>query len=157
MKIQSQNKSFFIQVILIVCLILLPVEIIAQILVDKNKGNHNNTKKGLMDGNLVSTVYLNFGEIADWLNDPSRSGVWPKGTNHTYIDGVAIIVQAETQDPAGNIIHPLESNYYEFTRHDQATGVTYGWWALPGYDNLFNSAPARSDDPDTWPDSWPDR
>ena len=81
----------------------------------------------------------------------------PKGTNHTYIDGVAIIVQAETQDPAGNIIHPLESNYYEFTRHDQATGVTYGCWALPGYDNLFNSAPARSDDPDTWPDSWPDR
>ncbi len=110
-----------------------------------------------MDGNLVSTAYYNFGEVADWLNEPSRSGVWPKGTNHTYIDGVAIIVQAETQDPAGNIIHPLESNYYEFTRHDPATGVTYGWWALPGYENPFNSAPARSDDIDTWPSHWPDR
>ena len=47
-----------------------------------------------------------------------------------YIDGVAIIVQAETEDPTGNIIHPLESNYYEFTRYDPATGVTYGWWRI---------------------------
>ena len=90
-------------------------------------------RKGFMDGNLAATVYYNFGEIADWENEPSRSGVWPKGTNHTYVDGVAIIVQAEAEDPSGNIIHPLESNYYEFTRYDQSTGVTYGWWPLPGY------------------------
>jgi len=128
-----------------------------QRLVDKSKGNHNNTQKGFMDGNLVETVYYNFGEIADWLNEPSRSGVWPKGTNHTYIDGVAIMVQAETEDPLGNLIHPLESNYYEFTRFDPGTGVTYGWWPLPGYDDLFDSRPARSDVPDTWPVSWPDR
>lgn len=157
MKLKSLNRLSIIQTIFIVCFFFVPYQLIAQRLVDKNKGNHNNTKKGFMDGNLVATVYLNFGEIADWLNEPSRSGVWPKGTNHTYIDGVAIIVQAETEDPAGNIIHPLETNYYEFTRFDRATGVTYGWWALPGYDNLFNSAPARSDDPDTWPNSWPDR
>ena len=118
-----------------------------QKIVDKNKGNHNLTKKGFMDGNLVGTVYYNFGEIADWQNEPSRSGVWPKGTNHTYVDGVAIIVQAETKDPVGNTIHPLESNYYEFTRYDPATGVTYGWWPLPGYSNAYNSSPARSDDP----------
>ncbi|HDZ58751.1 MAG TPA: hypothetical protein ENH47_01620 [Ignavibacteriales bacterium] len=136
---------------------MLSFEAAAQSLVDKNKGNHNNTKKGFMDGNLVSTVYYNFGEVADWLNEPGRSGVWPKGTNHTYVDGVAIIVQAETQDPNGNLIHPLETNYYEFTRHDPATGVTYGWWALPGYDNPYNSSPARSDDFDTWPAHWPDR
>jgi len=88
----------------------------AQRVVDKNKGNHNETRKGIMDGNLVSTVYYNFGEVADWLNEPSRSGVWPKGTNHTYVDGVAVIVQSETQDPQGRIIHPLETNYYEYTR-----------------------------------------
>ena len=67
----------------------------AQVLVDKNKGTHNETKKGYMDGNLVGTVYYNFGEVADWQNEPVRSGVWPKGTNHTYVDGVAMIVQAE--------------------------------------------------------------
>ncbi len=129
----------------------------AQRLVDKNKGNHNETKKGLMDGNLVATVYYNFGEIADWLNDPTRSGVWPKGTNHTYVDGVAVIVQAETKDPQGNTIHPLETNYYEYTRHDVSTGVTYGWWPLPGYANRFQSSPAQSTDPGTWPTHWPDR
>jgi hypothetical protein len=131
--------------------------IYGQKIVDKNKGNHDLTKKGFMDGNLVGTVYYNFGEIADWQNDASRSGVWPKGTNHTYVDGVAIIVQAETKDPSGNTIHPLETNYYESTRYDPATGVTYGWWSLPGYSNPSNSSPARSDDPTTWPSSWPDR
>jgi hypothetical protein len=129
----------------------------AQRLVDKNNGDYNETKKGLMDGNLVSTVYYNFGEVADWMNDPSRSGVWPKGTNHTYVDGMALIVQAETQDPSGNIIHPLETNYYEYTRHDPATGITYGWWPLPGYANRFQSSPAQSTDPNTWPLHWPDR
>jgi hypothetical protein len=129
----------------------------SQTIIDKNKGDHNQTRKGYMDGNLAATVYYNFGEIADWENEPSRSGVWPKGTNHTYIDGVAIIVQAETKDPQGNIIHPLESNYYEFTRYDPATGVTYGWWPLPGYSAPYSSYPARSDDETTWPGHWPDR
>jgi hypothetical protein len=129
----------------------------AQQIVDKNKGNHNETKRGYMDGNLVGTVYYNFGEIADWQNDPTRSGVWPKGTNHTYVDGVAVIVQAETKDPQGKTIHPLETNYYEYTRFNVATGVTYGWWPLPGYANRFQSSPAVSTDANTWPAVWPDR
>ncbi len=132
---------------LILLILLLSVSVLtAQRVVDKNKGDHNQTRKGFMDGNLAATVYYNFGEIADWENEPSRSGVWPKGTNHTYVDGVAIIVQAEAQAPDGTIIHPLESNYYEFTRFDQSTGVTYGWWPLPGYAAKFGSEPARSDD-----------
>ncbi|HTK80927.1 MAG TPA: hypothetical protein VL633_01410 [Bacteroidota bacterium] len=131
----------------------------AQRLTDKAKGNHFELKKGLMDGNLVGTVYYNMGEVADWLNDPSRSGVWPKGTNHTYIDGVAIVVQAETPDPLDNtkVIHPLETNYYEYTRHDPATGVTYGWWPLPNYASRFQPSPAQSTESSTWPTHWPDR
>ncbi len=129
----------------------------AQKIPDWNKGDHNQTKKGIMDGNLVETVYYNFGEVADWLNEPSRSGVWPKGTNHTYLDGVAIIVQAETEDPQGNLIHPLETNYYEYTRYNPSTGVTYGWWPLPGYANPYQSSPAQSNKSSTWPITWPDR
>ena len=136
---------------------MLHFQAIAQQLVDTSKGNHNWTKQGFMDGNLVETCFYNFGEIADWKNDPTLSGVWPKGTNHTYIDGVAVIVQAETQDPSGNMIHPLETNYYEYTRYDVSTGVTYGWWPLPNYANQYQSSPARSDDPTTWPPHWPDR
>ncbi len=134
-----------------------------QVIVDKNKGNHQEVRKGYMDGNLVATVYYNFGEVADWLNEPSRSGVWPKGTNHTYVDGVAMIVQAEAHapDPANpsNTItfHPLETNYYEYTRYDRSTGVTYGWWPLPGYAGPYQSSPAVSNDRTTWPSHWPDR
>lgn len=138
-------------------LLLASASALSQRVVDKNKGDHNANRKGLMDGNLVSTVYYNFGEVADWQNDATRSGVWPKGTNHTYIDGVAIIVQAETQDPNGNTIHPLETNYYEYTRHDIGTGVTYGWWPVPGYSGLYQPSPAQSTDSKTWPPHWPDR
>ena len=115
------TKNSFSFIILIVAVFIINSDLtIGQRIVDKNKGDHNQTKKGFMDGNLAATVYYNFGEIADWENEPSRSGVWPKGTNHTYVDGVAIIVQAEATDPAGKLIHPLESNYYEFTRYDIA-------------------------------------
>lgn len=129
----------------------------AQQLVDKNRGNHKYTKKGIMDGNLVQTTFYNFGEIADYLNEPTTSGVWPRGSGHTYVDGIAVIVQAETKAPGGQIIHPLETNYYEFTRYDASSGVTYGWWPLPGYANPYQSSVARSDDPKTWPTTWPDR
>ena len=129
----------------------------AQQLVDKHKGDHNETKQGIMDGNLAETIFYNFGEIADWQNQPRLSGVWPKGTDHTYVDGVAVIVQAEATDSQGNKFHPLESNYYEFTRYNQATGITYGWWSLPGYANPAQNLIARSDDPHTWPSTWPDR
>src|SRR3989339_606200 len=152
------TKNSFCFIILVVAAFFINSDLaIGQRIVDKNKGDHNQTKKGFMDGNLAATVYYNFGEIADWLNEPSRSGVWPKGTNHTYVDGVAIIVQAEATDPAGKLIHPLETNYYEFTRFNAATGVTYGWWPLPGYSAPYSSSPARSDDPVTWPVTWPDR
>ncbi|MBF8296745.1 MAG: hypothetical protein HW389_3290 [Bacteroidetes bacterium] len=79
------RTSLHVRLLLAACILFVASDFLsAQRLIDKSKGNHNETKKGFMDGNLVSTVYYNFGEIADWLNEPSRSGVWPKGTNHTY-------------------------------------------------------------------------
>ncbi len=133
-----------------------------QQIVDKNRGTHNESRRGFMDGNLVGTCYYNFGEVADWQNDPTQSGQWPKGTNHTYVDGVAMIVQAETPNPKypsdpQQYIHPLETNYYEYTRHDPSTFVTYGWWPLPGYASRFQKSPAQSNDATTWPPTWPDR
>lgn len=152
-------KKFNIKIFVLAISIIAVTTILnyAQEIVDKNKGNHQFTKMGLMDGNLVQTVFYNFGEIADWQNQPTLSGVWPKGTNHTYVDGVAIIVSAEATDKQGNVFHPLETNYYEYTRYNPQTFVTYGWWPLPGYANPYQSSVARSDDPTTWPTSWPDR
>ena len=152
-----QNLS--IRTILFLVLFFFPETGFTQRLADWNKGDPAYTKKGFMDGNLVSTVFYNFGEVGDYLNEKNRSGVWPKGSQppHTYLDGVAIIVQAEARAPSGNLIHPLETNYYEFTRTDPTSGITYGWWPLPGYARPSQTSPARSDDPDTWPASWPDR
>ncbi len=153
-----QRQILYLIIFINTAVLLFPVNnLSAQQIVDKHKGNHNYTKKGLMDGNLAETVFYNFGEIADWQNDPQQSGVWPRGTDHTYVDGVAVIVQSEATDPAGKKIHPLESNYYENTRYNPATGITYGWWPLPGYANPSQSSVARSDDPLTWPSAWPDR
>ncbi|HXG00718.1 MAG TPA: hypothetical protein VNL69_08020, partial [Bacteroidota bacterium] len=75
---------------------MLHTPVLAQRYIDPNKGNIIYTKRGIMDGNNVRTIYFNHGEIAHWPDQPS--GEWPKGTGHTYVDGVAVIVQAETRD-----------------------------------------------------------
>ena len=151
-----EKNRIFSKIFLTIIILFFSINLFAQRIVDKNKGNHNNTKSGIMDGNLVQTVFYNFGEIGDWQNQPTISGVWPKGSGHTYVDGVAVIVQSEVNHN-GNTFHPLETNYYEYTRADPQTKITYGWWALPGYASLYQNSVARSDDPTTWPSTWPDR
>ena len=141
----------------VIVLLVTPL-ITAQTIVDKTKGNHRYTKLGYMDGNLAETLFYNYGEIGDYTAvDKTRNGAWPKGSGHTYVDGIAVIVQAEVTTSGGQKVHPLESNYYEFTRKDIATQVTYGWAPLPGYANAYQSYVARSDDKTTWPSTWPDR
>src|SRR5258708_38008215 len=95
-------------IVVLLCTVLALQFAHAQRIVDKNKGSHFLKRKGTMDGNLVGTIYYNYGEIADWLKDPTNSGVWPKGTNHTYLHGVAIIVQSAGQDQRGKTFHPPE-------------------------------------------------
>ena len=136
-------------------MICFPLSIFAQRFVDPNKGNIIYTKKGIMDGNFVRTIFYNHGEVAHWPDQPS--GEWPKGSGHTYVDGVAVIVQAETQDASGATIHPLETNYREFIRKDPVTRTPWGWEPLPGYANPTQDQPAMSNNPLTWPAFWPDR
>jgi hypothetical protein len=124
---------------------------------DTARGDPNETRAGILQGNLVKTVFYNFGEFGDWLNRPDLSFDWPQGSGHLYIAGTAFIVQARTVTKTGNVIHPLETNYYEYTRYNVATGVTYGWWPLPDYAGRYQSAPAQSNNPSTWPAHWPDK
>lgn len=126
-----------------------------QYFIDPNKGNIVYTKKGILDGNLVRTLFYNHGEIAYHSNHPS--GEWPKGTGHEYLDGVAVIVQAETRDKNNSIIHPLETNYREFIRKDPVSKIPWGWEPLPGYANAIQDEPAMSNKSSTWPARWPDR
>ncbi|MFA6456147.1 MAG: hypothetical protein WCW40_04935 [Bacteroidota bacterium] len=126
-----------------------------QYFIDPNKGADTYSKKGTMDGNFVRTVFYNHGEVAHHPDKPS--GEWPKGTGHQYVDGVAVIVQAETKDTNGKVIHPLETNYREFMRTGPVSTDRWGWQPLPGYASMTQDEPAMSNKSNTWPSHWPDR
>ena len=121
---------------------------------DPNTGRTNLRRQGIMDGNLVRTLFINWGEIAHYPDQPS--GEWPKGSGHSYVDGVALVVQAKTIDESGNVIYPMETQYREFVDKGPSDEL-WGWGPVPGYFNELGSEPAMSDDPDTWPIRWPDR
>ncbi len=121
---------------------------------DPNVGNEKLRRQGTMDGNLVRTVFINWGEIAHWPDSPS--GEWPKGTGHQYVDGVALVVQARTRDTSGNPIYPLETQYREFVDRGPQDQL-WGWAPLPGYFNPQGDKPAITTDPTSWPDHWPDK
>ena len=70
-----------------------------------------------MDGNLVRTIFYNNGEVGQWPFQPS--GEWPKGTGHSYLDGVGVLIATELNAPGNNeIIHPLETCYREWMDKD---------------------------------------
>lgn len=148
------NSTYKILSILAILSIVYPT-LYAQRQPDPNKGDEKFTQWGILDGNRVRTLYSNHGEISRWPDQPS--GEWPKGTGHSYVDGVAIIVSAETQNKFGQTIHPMSTNYREFIDTDPITGIAWGWAPVRGYSNPRQDLPARSDDPNTWPSFWPDR
>lgn len=127
----------------------------AQRVPDPNQGNPRLTQWGVLDGNRVRTLFANHGEIARWPNQPS--GEWPKGSGHSYIDGIAFIVSLSTLNAEGRVIKPMSTNYREFIDRDPVTKEPWGWAPVPGYSNPRQDSPARSDDPATWPPDWPDR
>ncbi len=113
----------------------------AQRVPDPNYGNPQLTQWGVLDGNRVRTLYANHGEIARHPDQPSAE--WPKGSGHSYIDGIAFIVSAAARDANGNLITPMSTNYREFIDRDPVTRVPWGWAPLPGYSN-----PRQSDHDD---------
>ncbi len=78
-----------------------------------------------MDGNLVRTIFLNHGEVIFFPF--LLSCEWSKGSDHLFIDGVAMWMAVEVVDINGNTIHPLVTNYREFINIDPETGVVWGW------------------------------
>ncbi|MFZ0390006.1 MAG: hypothetical protein WAN36_06065, partial [Calditrichia bacterium] len=125
---------------------------------DEPYGNGLYKKKGIMDGNLVRTLYFNQAEVAKWPDQPS--GEWPKGTGHSYLDGVCMLVGAKIKllGPSGDTltITPIETAYREHVDKDPITGEPWGWEPVPGYMNPNSEKPAISNDPRTWPQLWPD-
>ncbi len=137
----------------------LVASVFAQRQPDPNVGQLQYTRKGIMDGNLVRTIFWNHGEIADWPNQPS--GEWPKGSGHSYVDGVALVVAAPIVDAQGKRRHSVQTRYREDVDVSPEQ-IPWGFAPLQGYSNNDpktnpTNAPALSNDPRTWPFMWPDR
>jgi hypothetical protein len=129
---------------------------------DDPKGNIQNRKEGVMDGNQVRTLFYNNGEVGHWPDQPS--GEWPKGTGYSYLDGVAVLIASEITAPGNNqVVHPLQTSYREWMDFDPSTGEIWGLEPVPGYSNpnqvndypRERNSPAINTNPHTWPDNWP--
>ncbi len=109
-------------------------------------------REGLMDGNLVRTLFYNNGEVGQWPFSPS--GEWLKGTGHDYLDGVCVLIAAEVTTDGG-VVHPLETSYREWMDRDPINGTIWGLEPVPGYANASSEDPSISTNPDSWPADWP--
>ncbi|MGE5437936.1 MAG: hypothetical protein ACM3O3_11955 [Syntrophothermus sp.] len=120
------------------------------------KGDIQYRREGIMDGNLVRTLYYNNGEVGQWPHQPS--GEWPKGSGHSYLDGVATLIATEITAPGNNqVVHPLETSYREWMDPQPPIGlVKWGLEPIPGYINPQSKKPAINTDPSTWPAYWSD-
>jgi hypothetical protein len=143
---------------LIIFIILLSVSVLAQIepqiqlYRSDAKGNASYKREGIMDGNLVRTLFYNTGEVAYYGFQPS--GEWPKGTGHSYIDGVCVLIGSSVQTNSQRV-HPIESNYREEVDKDPITGELWGLQPVPYYANPSSTNPAINKDENSWPSTWP--
>ncbi|MBN2091031.1 hypothetical protein JW964_15565 [candidate division KSB1 bacterium] len=148
------RTNFLILLAFLIFFILPANTLFAQRKPDPNTGNTKFRRQGIMDGNLVRTIFINWGEVSHWPDQPSCE--WPKGSGHSYVDGVALVVQSRTIDRNGKVIYPMETQYREFV-DTGPNDELWGWGPVPGYFNTKGEDPAMSDDPNTWPVAWPDK
>ncbi|MDP4176242.1 MAG: hypothetical protein Q8933_19840 [Bacteroidota bacterium] len=150
------SKYFFISfIVALFAAFFFSEEIAAQIkTTPEMRGDRKYRKVGTHNGNNVETLFWNFGEVAWWGLQPS--GVWPKGSGHSYMDGITPVVVAEVTDNSGKTIHIDEAGYRE-NMDISPTGVERGWQPRPGYSNPNQDNIAMSDNPKTWPDKWADK
>jgi len=121
-------------------------------------GDKTYRKKGIMDGNLIRTIFRNDGQVGTWESGgyPGPSGEWPKGTGHNYIDGVTPMVGSAIVAPGnGQLIHPIIGSYREEVDFDPVTNELWVAEPVPGYAAPASEEPAINTKPLTWPEQWP--
>lgn len=124
------------------------------------KGNALNRSKNFMSGNLVRTVYYNYGLMG---NIGEISGEWPAGTGDEYVGDVSPLVGVEFIHPNGDTLHSVTTSDGPRGNPDgpPGGGRFWGFEPLPGFaaTPLAGEDPqvAISNDTSTWPDFWPDK
>jgi hypothetical protein len=124
------------------------------------KGNRLYRAKNYMSGNLVRTVYYNYGLAG---NIGEISGEWPIGTGDEYVGDVSPLVGVEFIHPSGDTLHSVCTSDGPRGNSDgpPGGGRFWGFEPLPG----FNAPPLPGKDPlvalsnqsSTWPRQWPDK
>lgn len=129
-------------------------------------------KEGIHDGNNVLTIFFNYGDIGNWWGDSDRlqSGIWPKGSGHSYFAEFTPFVGAELRDSYNITRRIFSDGLGDVGRADMSPkGYQWGFEPLAGYadenqdyvamsDARDNNGPDRipnSGDDDGKPDSWP--
>ena len=120
-------------------------------------GNKLYKKRGVLQGNLVRSVFENTGELGYWVDGAAitNSGEWPKGSKHSYIDGCTPIITARVVAPGNNnVIHPAQGAYREEVDKDPVTNEEWVMRPVPGYVAPSSESPAISSNKSTWPITW---
>lgn len=124
------------------------------------KGSSLNRAKNTMSGNLIRTVFYNYGLVG---NIGEISGEWPIGTSNEYIGDVSPLVGVQFVHPSGDTIVSVCTSDGPRGNPDgpPGGGMFWGFEPLPG----FNAVPpvgqlpkvAISNQRDSWPPFWPDK
>jgi len=124
------------------------------------KGNPLYRAKNYMSGNLVYTVFYNYGLTG---NIGEISGEWPAGTGNEYVGDVSPLVGVEFIHPSGDTLRSVCTTDGPRGNPDgpPGGGAFWGFEPLPN----FASPPAvgqdplvaMSNQPRTWPARWPDK
>jgi len=117
---------------------------------------------GIHNGNLVKTVYSNWGVVGQ-PEDKGPRGAWIND-NNGYIGDVSLLVGAEVeiQDEQGDniVFHSVVTcpvDRPSSTGPEQSSsGLRWGFEPIAGYLNPSQLYVATSTNPDTWPNIWPD-
>lgn len=115
-------------------------------------------RSGIMDGNLVKTVYGNWGVIGQPATRGNR-GAW-LNPNNGYVGDVSILVGAEI-NAADTVFHAVVVCPVDRPAsggpEQSPTGKRWGFEPVSGYSNASQQDVAISNNPSSWPAFWPDR
>ncbi|MDZ7343731.1 MAG: hypothetical protein ONA90_04385, partial [candidate division KSB1 bacterium] len=134
---------------------ILPVEALAQ-------SGAEFRRSGIMDGNLVQTVYGNWGVIGQPAQR-GRRGAWIH-PNNGYVGDVSVLVGAEVVAKVGTrdttfhsvVVCPVDRPA-SGGPEQSPTGKRWGFEPVSGYFNAAQQEVAISNNPNSWPSFWPDR
>ncbi len=114
-------------------------------------------RASIMRGNLVKTVFGNWGVIGQPANKGAR-GAWIY-ENNGYIGDVSLLVGAEVES-GGKTFHSVVVCPVDRPTRQHETSPSGKYWSfepVTGYFNSNQEGIALFSDPNSWPTLWPDK